>query len=223
MSTVLNNRAWLTDLDLAEAFVRSDPTSIINHTTLGLELHRAGRTPEAIASFDRAIEVGFWYKTHVFRANALMDLGRLEEAEAQLRELIPRFEQNVTAYERLADCLVRQRRPGEAADVMHAARQEHPRRRCGLTARLAVILELAGRRSEAVRELESVRGDVGVEYGPEAAMVLYQLGVFYADLGRRPEAAEALREYLAKTEGFSDQPTRAARPDAQRRLDRLDG
>jgi tetratricopeptide (TPR) repeat protein len=195
MGTVRHNRAWLTDLDLAEAFVRSDPTSIINHTTLGLELHRAGRTQEAIASFDHAIELGFWYKTHVFRANALMDLGRLEEAETQLRDLIPRFEQNATAYERLADCLVRQRRPAAAAGVMREARQAHPRRRCGL--------------------------NVATEYGPEAAMVLYQLGVFYSELDRRPEAAEALREYLAKTEGFTDQPTRAARPEAQRLLRRL--
>ncbi|MHC4827791.1 MAG: tetratricopeptide repeat protein [Planctomycetota bacterium] len=221
LSTVRNNRDWRTDLDLAEAFVRSDPTSIINHTTLGLELHRAGRTQDAIASFDRAIELGFWYKTHVFRANALMDLGRLDEAETELRELIPRFEQNVTAYERLADCLVRQRRPAEAADVMRDAIQEHPRRRCGLTARLAVILELAGRRSEAVRELESVRGDVGVEYGPEAAMVLYQLGVIYAQMDREAEAVEALQEYLVMTEGFTDPPSRAARPEAQRLLGRL--
>ncbi|MHC4904040.1 MAG: tetratricopeptide repeat protein, partial [Planctomycetota bacterium] len=184
-------------------------------------LHRAGRTQDAIASFDRAIELGFWYKTHVFRANALMDLGRLDEAETELRELIPRFEQNVTAYERLADCLVRQRRPAEAADVMRDAIQEHPRRRCGLTARLAVILELAGRRSEAVRELESVRGDVGVEYGPEAAMVLYQLGVIYAQMDREAEAVEALQEYLVMTEGFTDPPSRAARPEAQRLLGRL--
>jgi predicted Zn-dependent protease len=150
-----------------------------------------------------------------------MDLGRLEEAETQLRDLIPRFEQNATAYERLADCLVRQRRPAAAAGVMREARQAHPRRRCGLTARLAVILDLAGRRGEAVRELEAVRSDVATEYGPEAAMVLYQLGVFYSELDRRPEAAEALREYLAKTEGFTDQPTRAARPEAQRLLRRL--
>jgi hypothetical protein len=221
LSTVHHNREWLTDLDLAEAFVRSDPTSIINHTTLGLELHRAGRTKEAIAAFDDAIERGFWYKTYVFRANALMDLGRLEEAEAELRALIPQFEQNVSAYERLADCLVRQKRFDDATQLMRDARQEHPRRKCGLTARLAVILERAGRRREAVRELELVRADVGAEYGPEAAMVLFQLGAFYAQLDRPQEAVEVLREYLAKTEGFTDQPTRSARPEAERLLDRL--
>jgi tetratricopeptide (TPR) repeat protein len=220
--TVRYNRAWLTDLDLAEAFVRSDPTSTINHTTHGLELHRAGRNREAIAAFDRALELGFWYKTHVFRANALMDLGRLEEAEAQLRELIPQFKQNMTAYERLADCLGRQHRLDEAAEVLRDARREHPLRKCGLTARLAIVLVQARRRDEAVAELEAVRRDIDAEFGPEAPIVLFQLGMIYADLGREEEARAALEEYLDRTEGFVDPPTRKARPAAEKRLRRLE-
>jgi tetratricopeptide (TPR) repeat protein len=221
--TVRYNRAWLTDLDLAGSFIRSDPTSTMNYTLYGLELHRIGRTQEAVAAYDRALEIGFWHKTAVFRANALMDVGRFEEAERALRDLIPRIENSETAYERLADCLVRQGRLDDAETVLREARREHPRRRCGYTARLAVVLERAQRRAEAVTELESVRGEIDVEYGPASVMVLFQLGILYAESDRRPDAVEALREYLVKTEGFMDRPTREARPQAQRLLRRLEG
>jgi len=221
--TFRSNRDYLTDVTLAEAFIRSDPTSTMNYTIYGLALHRAGRTKEAIAAFDRALEIHPWHDTYVFRSAALMEVGRLEEAERDLREVISTSEKDSGAYERLADCLMRQHRLDAAEEALREARREHPLRKCGFTARLAVILAQLGRPEEALAELESVRGDVESEYGLAARMVVFQIGVLYAESGRQQEAREALGEYLETTAGFTDPPTRAARAEAQRLLRRLEG
>lgn len=222
VQTFRYNRTWLSNLALAESLIRFDPTSSINYTMYGLALYHDGRIDESIESFDRALEISPWYETYIHRSTALMDVGRLREAELDLRELIAVHDQDHLAYERLIDCYVRQNRLDKAEEVVREARREHPNRKCAFTARLAVILNRLQRSEEALAELESVRGDVDGEYGPPARMVLFQLGMLYAGLDRRREARDALQEYLVKTEGLGDDLTKLTRRQAEKMLARLE-
>ncbi len=222
IQTFRYNRSWLSDLAVGESMIRSDPTSSLNHTIYGWALYRDGRIEESIEAFDRAIEISPGYKTYILRSSALMDVGRLREAELDLRELIAANDQDHMAYERLIDCYIRQKRPAKAEEVVREARREHPDRKCAFTSRLVVILTQSRRSEEALAELESVRGDVDSEFGPPARMVLFQLGMLYKEVDRHREARDALREYLVKTEGISDELTKLARSEAQKMLSRLE-
>ncbi len=216
------NNDWLTQLALGEAMVRSDPGSVMNHTLLATAHHEAGAYDEAIAEFDRALEIHDWYYAALFRARSLIEARRYDEAERALEELIAENEQDEEAYELLGDCLVRHGRLERAEAVFREAREHHPQFKCRFTSGLAMILEARGRREQALAELEAVRGGINDEYTAPATIGLFQLGMLYERLGRLEEARGALREYLAKSASFPDPAIQEARQKAERALRRLD-
>ncbi len=216
------NNDWLTQLALGEAMVRSDPGSVMNHTLLATAHHEAGAYDEAIAEFDRALEIHDWYYAALFRARSLIEARRYEEAERALEKLIAENEQDDEAYELLGDCLVRHGRLDRAEAIFREAREHHPQFKCRFTSGLALILEARGRREEAIAELEAVRAGIDDEYAAPATIGLFQLGMLYERLGRPGEARIALREYLARSGSFPDPAIRDARQKAEGALRRLD-
>lgn len=218
LQTIRYNSAWLTDLALAERGLRSDPDSTFNHTQHGVFLHAAGRREEALAAFDRAMEIQPWLNAYLGRAEVLLDLGRYGEAESDLRRALARYGPQFAAYERLAACHQRRNRLDDAVEVLIEARRELPGRRCAITDHIAVLLHEGSRPAEALAELEAVRGGVEAEYGAAARLVLFHLGMLYDELGRPDDARAALREYLEKTQGYADPTTVRCREQAREKL-----
>ncbi len=76
---------------------------------------------------------------------------------------------------------------------------------------LATLLRQAGRKEEALAELEAERSMAAQEYGPVAKLVLYDQGMLYSELHRYEDARAAFTHHLASTANLGDKRTKAAR------------
>ena len=222
VQTVRYSAVWKSEMSLWEGSIRSDPFSAFNYSRYAVALHAVGRGKEAALAAARAIELSpkMTYP-YLMRAQIAVEENRFDDAEKDLYLLLSWFDDNPAVYELLAQCFERQGNLTEAADVLRRARLKVPYRRARFTDLLATVLHSAGRKDEALTELESVRGIADQEYGPGGRMVLFHLGMLYDELGRDSEAKQALTQYLASTEGFHDQQTEAARRMATGRLAEL--
>jgi tetratricopeptide (TPR) repeat protein len=106
-----------------------------------------------------------------------------------------------------ATALVQEKKLDEARTELLAARETFPFARCDFTDDLSVVLYLSGRKDEAIAELESVRPLTRTRTSPGCRKSLFHLGSLYLERGRSEDAAAALREYLALTEGYQDADT----------------
>lgn len=138
----------------------------------------------------------------IARANlgiSYSNLGRVEEAERELRESIRIDASNPRAHYNLAVLLLRQGRLAEAAEANAAAVRLDPGFAKARSS-LGVILARLGRVEEAVRELEAA-----VDLAPDYAEGHNNLGTIYGQLGQHEkalaqfEAAARLRPDLAMT------------------------
>lgn len=91
------------------------------------------------------------------------------------------------------------------------------------TANLAVILYQAGKKDEALAELEAIRPYVEREHWSDAHRVLFLLGTLYQEMGRPTEARDALEQYLKLSSGYRDAPTLTNRRKAEEMLIKLWG
>jgi tetratricopeptide (TPR) repeat protein len=226
VQTVRYNSAWTTNLALWEWGVKSDRTSAFNHNQLGVYLIKAGRNEEALEVLDRAIAIyPDFPNPHLGRADALYGLMRYDEARASLRTALevtadrPGTFERSQIYRRLARTFEAERRFTDAVGVLVEGRTELPDRRAALTRDIAILLYQAGQRNAALRELESARDQAAVETSPEARLVLFQLGLLYAGLGRPDDARAVWLEYLDATATLSDPQTLKAREQIRGAMD----
>ena len=222
--TVGYSLAWRSDVELWQRGVVSDPTSAFNHLQLGAALETAGRYDESRAALDRSIELQPTPLAFVARARAELGQRRFEDAERDLAVVLGEAGSSTDPYTRYQACEAlalayeRQHDLGRAQRVLIAARRALPLYSAALTDKLAVVLHEAGRRGEALAELESQRTKAHTEALPESRLVLFHLGLLYAELGRDAEARTALTEYLAATTGLDDPGTRKTREMVTRAL-----
>jgi hypothetical protein len=215
--TVRYNRAWASNLALWEWGVRADPSSAFNYQQYGVHLQEANRLEEAGAAFNRSIAIRPMASTYVARGNALIKQKEFAEAERDLREAIskkwPYLGAYIAyrAYRNLAESLVQQNKPDEAADVLMEARGRLPHFTAALTEKLATVLCKGGRQNEALRELNAVRAQARTENLPESRMIFYGLGLLNTELGHPREARDAFLEFLSVTQGVLTPPVKQAR------------
>jgi tetratricopeptide (TPR) repeat protein len=222
IQTVRYNRAWRSELSLWEWGVKTFPDSAFNQEHYGSALLRAGRLEEARRAYDRSIAIAPSPAAVIDRAAIAIHDGRFAEAEADLRSVIQAQPFDLVAYEQLGLCYQRQGRLDEAAAVLRAAREQVPLQTGKITANLAAILYEAGRKDEALAELESVANGVDREYGPASWRALYLLGVLRVEMGQRDEARSALAKYVQLTSGAQDARSVQLRAQAQQALRRLE-
>jgi tetratricopeptide (TPR) repeat protein len=226
--SVSYNRAWTSNLALWEWGVRSDPGSAFNYQQYGVQLQGAGRLEEAVAAFDRLIEISPAPVTSVARATTLIALKRFAEAERDLRAVISRPVGQVDpytlyqAYERLAVSFTQQRKLNEAAESIVEGRGRLPLYAAALTEKLAVVLYLGGQKQEALNELNAVRLQGRTETLPESRLIFYRLGLLNADLKHSLEARQDFQEFLSLTQGMLTPDIVKARAHAEKTLRTLD-
>jgi len=218
--TVRYNSAWRSDVALWECGIRSDPTSAFNLAQYGNALLHAGRTAEARTALEQALALQPVAGAFIDRATIATREGRFADAERDLQRVVAAQPDNPGAYERLALVFERQKRLDEAAEVLTRGRDNVPYRRCAFTTNLAVVYYLAGRKAEALGELQSASSLVGRETTPACEMASFHLGSLLLELGRRDEAQEALRRYLDVSERRRDRQSLERREQARRLLAR---
>jgi protein O-mannosyl-transferase len=226
--TVRYNRAWTSNLALWEWGVRFDPSSAFNYQQYGVQLHEAKRLDEAVAAFDRSIEIAPMASTYVTRGTALIEQQKFAEAERDLREVTSGKRGQIStyvlyrAYRNLAESLVRQGKLNEAIDAITEARGRLPHYTAALTEKLAPILYKAGRKNEALSALNAARVQARTESLPESRMIFYGLGLLNAELGHPQTAHEAFQEFLSVTQGMLIPPIQQARSKSEVALRDLD-
>jgi protein O-mannosyl-transferase len=226
--TIRYNSAWTSNLALWEWGVRSDPTSAFNYQQYGVQLHEAKRLEEAVAAFNRAIEILPSPVAYLARGTTLIDQKRFEEAERDLHELTSVEIEKVTpytmyqAYEGLAVSYVKQRKLTEAAAALVEGRNRLPQYTAAFTVRLAVILYQGGQKQEALNQLNAARTHGRTDALPEARLIFYRLGLLNAELGNAQDARAAYQEFLSLTKDILSPDIQAARSKSEEALRNLD-
>jgi tetratricopeptide (TPR) repeat protein len=217
--TVSYNRAWTSNLALCEWGTRSDPGSADNYQRYGTSLHDAKRLEEAVAAFNRSIEIAPTASTYIVRAAAFIDQHRFAEAERDLRAVTSQKKVAAyalyRAYRDLAVCLVSQGRTNEGIDAIKQGRIRLPHYAAALTGKLSSILYTAGRKNEALSELNAARPQARTESLPESRLLLYGLGVLNVELGHPEDARDAYLEFLSVTQGMLAPGVKQARAEAE--------
>lgn len=225
--TIRYNRAWTSNLALWEWGVLSDPNSAFNYQQYGVQLHQAKRLDEAVAAFNRSIEIYSLPQTLVSRATALIDQAHFTEAERDLHEVISKEVAQVSpytmyqAYERLAVSFTQQRKVNEAANAIMEARRRLPKYTGALTEKLGVILYQGGQKQEALNELNSVRTQARSETLAESRLVFYRIGLLNVELGHSREARDAFQEFLFLTQNIRTPEIKQARSQSENALRNL--
>lgn len=221
--TVRATASYRSDLALWEWAARVDAESDFAWRQYANQLLAVGRVDEAHAAYDRAVELNPAAPALLGRADVALAQLRFEDAQRDCVRAIELQPGNVGAYERLAVCFDALGDPERAIAVWRQARQTITPLACGITERLALFLQRAGRFEDAATELEAYRTTAMTSDDPRGRMVLYRLGIVYGQLDRPREAAAAFRDYLKASAPLTDPATIDARADAERRLAALGG
>jgi len=218
LATARYAAAWTSERALWERGVRSDPGSAFNWAQYAHALMQEGRLGPARDAVDRALGIGPVTSGFLTRAEIAMRQRRFPEAEGDLLKVLADQPDNPLAYERLALCYQGQGRLADAEATLRKGREWVPYRRCAFGSNLAVILYLAGRKAEALSELENVRALTAGEPSSTCRMSLVRLGSIYVELGRDGDAASAFADYLRLSAPFDDAETRAMRQAVEHQL-----
>jgi tetratricopeptide (TPR) repeat protein len=161
---------------------------------LGLTLLRMERKPEGIAALDKAIALD------PTRAEAHMALAKVYALDHKLDLAIKHAEiatrrEPARGYEMLAQLLMDERRPDEAALFARKSVAEDPRRVMSRFV-LGVVAQRAGRYEEAVKEFRTAEDAQRLEKQSVILNLHANLGDCLARLGREAEAEAEFKKEL---------------------------
>ncbi len=225
--TVQYNAVWENDLTLWSYNVKIDPTSAASFSQYAAELQARNRNADALAAYDKSLEIRYSTNAAMGKSRALIALGRYDEAIADLARVVATPNADINAYllyqSYEAYALALQQKPDleKAAAVLREARTRLPIYSAALTEKLAIILYLQNNKDDALKELESAKEQARRELLPESKSVFIRLGMLYAEMGRKDEARAALNEYLRLTNGLDDQTSVDGRKLAADQLNKL--
>jgi tetratricopeptide (TPR) repeat protein len=223
LGTARYARAWTSDASLWAWGVKIDPGSPIALGQHALWLYRSGRNGEAREFADRAVRISPDQREAVLTRARIREADRrLADAERDYRRVVALSPDRPDSWEDIGSFYDRNGRPDEAARLLRIGRDRLPFARVALIARLADVLRRAGRKEEALLELESVRPPAKEASQPSSSAVLFQIGLLSFDLGRAGEARSALVNFLEATAGDDDPEIQGRREDAAKLLARLD-
>ena len=231
--TVARNHDYREGLTIWADTVAKCPQSGRAHINLGVELRQAGRRPEALAHFARAIELNgeSVISGHYHSGSTLLELGRVADAIRHLETALQLAPAHVDARFTLANALVAAGRAGESLAHYQQAIALMPA--ADAHANLGVALAQLGRDEEAVtqfttalqldptlpgpyQQLAKTFARLGrpaaaadhyadaVRLAPAQAGIRNDYGVLLARLDRLPEATEQLREAIRLQPDYAD-------------------
>ena len=217
--------AWAGNAQLWNWAVKNDPNSRFPWAQYGTALLREDKLDEAAAALDRANAIRRTVHSTLSRCEIGIRLGEYDESEAMLNALLaelrsrePLMEIFLAADQLGQIYIARDNDVDRAVNLLREVRAELPNMNARISDRIAVTLMLAGRRDEALAELEAARPHIAGDPSEQARWALYRLGQLYAERGRLDEAAAAFEEFVRLTAGTGTPSVQAARGLAQEAL-----
>lgn len=119
--------------------------------------------------------------------------------------------QSPTAQLKAAVAAGKEGRREEAERMLREGRDQFPFGRCEFTTNLAVIYYTSGRKDAALQELEGIKSLPNRAAGADCLRSLFLLGSLYKEMGRQDDAQRVLQEFLADSEGSTNQELQAYR------------
>jgi tetratricopeptide (TPR) repeat protein len=191
----MSAREYARAVDLLRKAADADPKAKNVFEDLGRALHELDRDEEALAAFQRQIEITpFHESAYAWKAYALLELGRGEEAEKELLQQIEVAPFKPWSYEKLGERRMRQGRHAEAADFYARAAAIEPTK-AERWLDVGEAQAVAGQTSEARRSLERAISVEPADWLKVRAGVILR---FLGDVGRAGELAEAALPSIRK-------------------------
>jgi tetratricopeptide (TPR) repeat protein len=221
IQTIVYNPAWNNEVSVWAKARTIDSSSFTLGQYAGA-LSEAGRNDEAIREYSEAIGKQSRARSYLGRGRAYLQKGQFALAEKDLITMInmPDAQLDVYAiyqgYEALGIAYVEQKKFDQAIDLFATARTQLPIYSAALTEKMAIVLYQAGKKPEALIELESATSQARRELLPESKNIFFRLGMIYAENGRNVDARDAFNEYLRESASFKDKNTLANRVQAAR-------
>lgn len=226
IQTFRYNGAWANELALWSWTAQKDD-SATTAMQLGSALSTSGKNDEAIQAYSKAVAKRPAMRGLLGRGRAYLATKQYARAEKDFLAALalPEEEQEAYAlyqlYEALGVAYSEQRKYDAAIKNFIDARAKLPIYTAALTEKLAIVLYQSNRKDEALRELESARAQARKELLPESKNVFLRLGMLYGELGRKPEARDALNEFLRQTASINEKNTLDARRQAAQLLENV--
>ena len=153
-ATARRNRDFSSEISLWTDTVEKCPNNARAHYNLGVPLDYLGRTAEAIAHYEAALQISPAYAdAHNNLGNALAEHGRLAEAFPHLETAVRLRPAYTDAHYNLGNALLHSGRPAEAIGHYQAALRLDPNRPKALN-NLGIAFLQTGRPNESIREFE---------------------------------------------------------------------
>lgn len=224
--TVRYNRAWANDLALW-SWTSTIDNSSFTAMQLGDELAEQQRYDEAVKAFSSSIAKRLTVRGYLGRGRVFAEMHKYADAERDLKSVF-QFPPGAAeayalyqAYEALGLTYAAQGNYAAALDCFTEARDRLPIYHAALSVDLAIVLYQAGKKDQAMQELENARVQARKEMLPESKAVFLRLGMLYAEAGRKDDARSNLREYLSLTKTYNDKVTLDERQQAGKMLDSM--
>ena len=194
---VLGLRTWAqgaiyADSDtLWKATMVENPTSWMAYGNLGTALHEKGKRDEAVAHYERALELNpDSFETHNNFGTALYDMERWDEAVAHYKKALEVYPGYSEAHYNLGRTLLRMGRPAEAVSHFGEALKINPYDAAAHN-RIGDALVRMGRVDEGVGHFHSA-----LQLNPKNADAHNNLGITLLELGRANEATTHFNKVL---------------------------
>lgn len=176
---------------LWRATLAKNPDSWMAHNNTAISLLGKGKVEEAIAHYNKALELDPNYsEAHFNLGNALLRLGRVDEAIAHYQKALETNPNNLPALYNLAGVLGQSGRMAEAIDHYNKILEKHPNHAAAHN-NLGVALGRVGRADEAVAHYLKA-----LQLNPSNAEAHYNLGNTLLQTGRVDEAVIHFKKAL---------------------------
>jgi tetratricopeptide (TPR) repeat protein len=173
--------------------IAKNPQSWMAYNNIAISLLQKGRTDEAIAHYNKALELDPNYgEGHYNLANALLRLGRTEEAIAHYEKALEIYPKNISARHNLASVLVQSGRAEEGMAHYRKSLELNPRNAAAHNNLGATLLRL-GRVDEAASHYRAA-----LALDPNNAQANYNLANTLVPQGRLDEAVRHYQRALQR-------------------------
>jgi tetratricopeptide (TPR) repeat protein len=181
-----------TDIEtLWRTTIAKNPNAFLAHNNLGNMLVSQGKTAEAIAQFQSAIEIKPDYAEAHYNLGLAFDRqGKPDEAIQQYEKALEINPDFAAAHNNLGTALLNQGRLKEASEQYHQAVNKDPAL-AEAHGNLGFLLSKQGRTAEAIKEYKKA-----IELNPKRAEFYSNLGNVLASQGRTSEAIDQLLRAL---------------------------
>jgi tetratricopeptide (TPR) repeat protein len=182
---------WRTEEILWERALACTSGNYVAHNNLGYDLAHQGRPAEAIAHYQKALEINpDFAEAHNNLGTALLNQGRLEEASEHFHLALDEDPAFAEAHNNLGIVLTKQGRTAEAIEEYRKAIELNPNR-AEFYNNLGNLLATKDRTAEAIEQFQKA-----IEVDPDDAKVRCNLANILTAQGRWDEAIEQYQQAL---------------------------